>query len=167
MAGFSTRTARQYFVPGLVVAAISLILTWVATTVNVVNITFSTINIDVRERVVGGLGTEIGETLLSFIGGATAPNFVLLGLTAVIITIVGAYLVELIPALPLGKSIFLVWTNIIFLGVIAVMIVSTQNIAFLFSLTTMAALAIYSALVAFIISLVFANTPLKLPPLPN
>ena len=139
-----------------ILGIVSLALSWLWKFVPGIQVTFATF--DVREQIIKGLGTGVGDKVASFFQGVSFPNPVLVLITAIAITVVGALALEMIKFLPLlSKSPAGQFAGVIFYGSIIVAAVLSRSVSFLTSITFLVVLIIYALLAGWATATIFDN----------
>lgn len=100
---------KTVWIKGLVIGVISIALTYIFSLFNLpkLALTFSTIEINVRDQIAQGISPTLGGKALSLIGGwipFTIPNMIVIAISAALTFMVGSILIETIKALPQGKN---------------------------------------------------------------
>lgn len=122
------RIARDWWKPGLLAGGISILLSWLIAWLKIplVNVTFSAIDVNVRDQVQQGISTDLGAKILGLFSGLTKitlPAILGMLLGYVLVVYLGRIIYTYVPKskTPVGRMSLVLLLGSLAASIIAIM----------------------------------------------
>lgn len=157
---FDVKEIQPFAIAGAVAGTSAWLIAQALQLIKPITLTFATV--DVRSKLVSGFGTGLGEKIFGLIGGIQVPNVLILIASAIVITLIGAFVASLFS--PFAKAnVVWRWAWVFFTGsIIGTWLLSGFKTSALTGAVTppgVIVLAIFSVIVAFVVNFAYSNIP--------